>query len=69
MKSLLATYMTHSAPSEEWNPKWIAFLGERGMSTSQADALERPERRKLNAEFMCWNLDNMTPDRKRRFFS
>lgn len=61
--------MTPSAPSEDWNPKWLAFLRERGLATEQADALPRPERIKLNAEFMCWNAERMPPERKRLFFS
>lgn len=56
-----------SEPSEEWNPKRLAFLAERGLYTWEADALDRPERIKLNAEFMCWNMANVSPERKKWF--
>lgn len=38
----------------EWNPKWLAFLSEKGLTTQEADAMERPDRISLNAEFMCF---------------
>lgn len=60
--------MTPSAQSE-WNPKWLAFLSKKGLSTSEADQLDRHARIGLNAEFICWNMRNMTPERKKRFFS
>lgn len=61
--------MTRSSPSEEWNPKWLAFLYEEGLTTEQAEEMERPDRIKLNTKFMCWNVEKMTIETKRRFFS
>lgn len=57
-----------SAQSEGWNPRWLAFLGEKGLATAQADAMDRHNRTSLNAEFICWNIDHMPPESKRRFF-
>jgi hypothetical protein len=52
----------------DWNPKWLAFLSEKGLTTQQADEMERPERISLNADFLCWVMKNMTPERKKHFF-
>ncbi len=36
-----------------WGPKWLAFLNARGMTPEQAEALPRPTRIALNADFLC----------------
>lgn len=54
---------------DQWNPKWLAFLDEKVLTTQEADGMERPKRISLNAEFLCWNMENMPPERKRLFFS
>lgn len=61
--------MTPSAQSEGWNPKWLAFLGEKGLTTDQADAMERDKRISLNAEFMVYNSSGSiypTPAKRKR---
>jgi len=52
----------------EYNPKWLAFLSEKGLTTLEADAMDRDKRISLNAEFMGWNMQNMGPEEKKRFF-
>lgn len=47
---------------EEINPKWVAFLKERGLVHAEAEKLERQGRISLNADFMCWNMARMVKE-------
>lgn len=54
--SLGKCMMPSGVVSKEYNPVWMAFLKEEGLSVSEADSMPRQARISLNAKFLCWSM-------------